>query len=113
MLQQYGVLVVSAIVLLEQIGLPIPAFPILIVAGALSVGCLPAWMPGMWRTRSRRRGPPEIFQPLPADAIFIHAVAPLVANLMVADRTAGAVRRHSTAAFALFPLLSGTIGLVA
>ena len=37
LLQQYGVLIVFAIVLLEQIGLPIPAFPILIVAGALSV----------------------------------------------------------------------------
>jgi membrane protein DedA with SNARE-associated domain/rhodanese-related sulfurtransferase len=37
LLQQYGVLIVFAIVLIEQIGLPIPAFPILIVAGALSV----------------------------------------------------------------------------
>lgn len=37
LLQQYGVLIVFAVVLIEQIGLPIPAFPILIVAGALSV----------------------------------------------------------------------------
>ncbi len=38
LLQTYGVLIVFAIVLIEQIGMPIPAFPILIVAGALSVG---------------------------------------------------------------------------
>jgi len=37
LLQHYGVLIVFAVVLIEQIGLPIPAFPILIVAGALSV----------------------------------------------------------------------------
>jgi membrane protein DedA with SNARE-associated domain/rhodanese-related sulfurtransferase len=37
LLQEYGVLIVFAVVLIEQIGLPIPAFPILIVAGALSV----------------------------------------------------------------------------
>lgn len=37
LLQEYGVLIVFAIVLIEQIGMPIPAFPILIVAGALSV----------------------------------------------------------------------------
>jgi membrane protein DedA with SNARE-associated domain/rhodanese-related sulfurtransferase len=37
LLHQYGVLIVFAVVLLEQIGLPIPAFPILIVAGALAV----------------------------------------------------------------------------
>jgi membrane protein DedA with SNARE-associated domain/rhodanese-related sulfurtransferase len=37
LLQQYGVLIVFAVVLIEQIGMPIPAFPILIVAGALSV----------------------------------------------------------------------------
>lgn len=37
LLQEYGVLIVFAIVLIEQIGLPIPAYPILIVAGALSV----------------------------------------------------------------------------
>ena len=35
LLQDYGVLIVFAIILIEQIGLPIPAFPILIVAGAL------------------------------------------------------------------------------
>jgi membrane protein DedA with SNARE-associated domain/rhodanese-related sulfurtransferase len=35
LLQEYGVLIVFAIILIEQIGLPIPAFPILIVAGAL------------------------------------------------------------------------------
>ena len=37
LLQEYGVLIVFAIVLVEQIGLPIPAYPILIVAGALSI----------------------------------------------------------------------------
>jgi membrane protein DedA with SNARE-associated domain/rhodanese-related sulfurtransferase len=37
LLQVYGVLIVFGIVLVEQFGLPIPAFPILIVAGALSV----------------------------------------------------------------------------
>lgn len=33
----YGVLIVFGTVLLEQIGLPIPAFPVLIIAGALAV----------------------------------------------------------------------------
>ncbi|MYM65642.1 sulfurtransferase [Pseudoduganella sp. FT55W] len=37
LLQEYGVLIVFAIVLIEQIGMPIPAYPILIVAGAMSV----------------------------------------------------------------------------
>jgi membrane protein DedA with SNARE-associated domain/rhodanese-related sulfurtransferase len=37
LLQEYGVLIVFAVVLIEQIGLPIPAYPILIVAGALSI----------------------------------------------------------------------------
>jgi membrane protein DedA with SNARE-associated domain/rhodanese-related sulfurtransferase len=37
LLEHYGVLIVFAVVLIEQIGMPIPAFPILIVAGALSV----------------------------------------------------------------------------
>ena len=44
LLQQYGVLIVFAIVLIEQIGLPIPAFPILIVAGALSVDGDTSWL---------------------------------------------------------------------
>jgi len=43
LLQLYGVLIVFAIVLVEQIGLPIPAFPVLIVAGALSAGGELAW----------------------------------------------------------------------
>jgi membrane protein DedA with SNARE-associated domain/rhodanese-related sulfurtransferase len=43
LLQEYGVLIVFAIVLVEQIGLPIPAFPILIVAGALSVDGDTSW----------------------------------------------------------------------
>lgn len=43
LLQTYGVLIVFAIVLIEQIGMPIPAFPILIVAGALSVGGGISW----------------------------------------------------------------------
>jgi membrane protein DedA with SNARE-associated domain/rhodanese-related sulfurtransferase len=37
LLQQYGVLIVFAVVLVEQIGLPIPAYPVLIVAGALAM----------------------------------------------------------------------------
>ncbi|MRW91347.1 sulfurtransferase [Duganella sp. FT80W] len=37
LLQEYGVLIVFGVVLIEQLGLPIPAFPILIVAGAMSV----------------------------------------------------------------------------
>jgi membrane protein DedA with SNARE-associated domain/rhodanese-related sulfurtransferase len=44
LLQQYGVLIVFAVVLVEQIGLPIPAFPILIVAGALSVDGDSNWL---------------------------------------------------------------------
>jgi membrane protein DedA with SNARE-associated domain/rhodanese-related sulfurtransferase len=36
LLQTYGVLIVFGIVLVEQFGLPIPAFPVLVVAGALS-----------------------------------------------------------------------------
>ena len=37
LLHHYGLLLVFANVLLEQMGLPIPAFPLLIVAGALSM----------------------------------------------------------------------------
>ena len=44
LLQQYGVLIVFAVVLVEQIGLPIPAFPLLIVAGALSVDGDTSWL---------------------------------------------------------------------
>ena len=36
LLQEYGVLIVFAVVLVEQMGLPIPAFPLLIVSGALA-----------------------------------------------------------------------------
>jgi membrane protein DedA with SNARE-associated domain/rhodanese-related sulfurtransferase len=36
LLQEYGVFIVFAVVLIEQMGLPIPAFPLLIVAGALA-----------------------------------------------------------------------------
>ena len=36
-LQQYGVLLVFANVLLQQLGAPVPAFPTLVLAGALSV----------------------------------------------------------------------------
>ncbi len=43
LLQIYGVLIVFGIVLVEQFGLPIPAFPILVVAGALSVDGDLAW----------------------------------------------------------------------
>ena len=38
LIQNYGVLIVFGIVLVEQFGLPIPAFPILVVAGAMAVG---------------------------------------------------------------------------
>jgi membrane protein DedA with SNARE-associated domain/rhodanese-related sulfurtransferase len=37
LLRTYGVLIVFGTVLLEQLGLPIPAFPVLVVAGALAV----------------------------------------------------------------------------
>jgi membrane protein DedA with SNARE-associated domain/rhodanese-related sulfurtransferase len=43
LLQSYGVLIVFGSVLLEQIGLPVPAFPILIVAGALAVESNISW----------------------------------------------------------------------
>jgi membrane protein DedA with SNARE-associated domain/rhodanese-related sulfurtransferase len=43
LIHTYGVLIVFLIVLLEQIGLPIPAFPVLIVAGALAVNAGPGW----------------------------------------------------------------------
>eukprot|EP01034_Spumella_vulgaris_P033968 gene33968-41896_t len=36
LLAEYGVFIVFAIVLIEQMGLPIPAFPLLIVSGALA-----------------------------------------------------------------------------
>jgi membrane protein DedA with SNARE-associated domain/rhodanese-related sulfurtransferase len=44
LIQTYGVLIVFGTVLFEQIGLPIPAMPILIVAGALSVGGEISWV---------------------------------------------------------------------
>jgi membrane protein DedA with SNARE-associated domain/rhodanese-related sulfurtransferase len=37
LLQEYGVLIVFIVVLVEQMGLPIPAYPILIVSGALAM----------------------------------------------------------------------------
>jgi membrane protein DedA with SNARE-associated domain/rhodanese-related sulfurtransferase len=43
LIQSYGVLIVFGVVLLEQIGLPMPAFPILIVAGALAVDSDVSW----------------------------------------------------------------------
>lgn len=43
LLQLYGVFIVFAVVLVEQGGLPIPAFPILVVSGALSVGGGISW----------------------------------------------------------------------
>jgi len=43
LLQLYGVLIVFGIVLVEQFGLPIPAFPVLVVAGALSVDGSLSW----------------------------------------------------------------------
>lgn len=38
LLQLYGILIVFVLVLVEQGGLPIPAFPLLVVAGALAAG---------------------------------------------------------------------------
>lgn len=43
LLQLYGVFIVFAIVLVEQGGLPIPAFPVLIVSGALAVSGGISW----------------------------------------------------------------------
>lgn len=43
LIQTYGLLIVFGTVLLEQIGLPIPAMPILIVAGALAAGGEISW----------------------------------------------------------------------
>ncbi|PWF54927.1 rhodanese-like domain-containing protein [Massilia glaciei] len=43
LLLTYGVFIVFALVLVEQLGLPIPAFPILLVAGALAVGGRISW----------------------------------------------------------------------
>ena len=43
LIQTYGVLIVFGTVLLEQIGMPIPAFPILIVAGALAMDGQVSW----------------------------------------------------------------------
>ena len=47
LLEHYGVFIVFAIVLIEQIGMPIPAYPILIVAGALTVNGDMSW-PLVW-----------------------------------------------------------------
>lgn len=41
--QTYGALIVFGIVLVEQFGLPIPAFPILVMGGALSVDGVLGW----------------------------------------------------------------------
>jgi membrane protein DedA with SNARE-associated domain/rhodanese-related sulfurtransferase len=43
LLRTYGILLVFGTVLLEQIGLPIPAFPVLVVAGALTIDTGAAW----------------------------------------------------------------------
>lgn len=43
LLQLYGVFIVFAVVLVEQGGLPIPAFPVLIISGALAVGGGISW----------------------------------------------------------------------
>ncbi len=43
LLQLYGVFIVFAIVLVEQGGMPIPAFPVLIAAGALAAGGAISW----------------------------------------------------------------------
>ena len=43
LIQTYGVFLVFATVLIEQIGMPIPAFPVLIVAGALAAQGQVSW----------------------------------------------------------------------
>lgn len=43
LIQNYGVLLVFGTVLLEQFGLPIPAFPILVVAGAMAMEGGASW----------------------------------------------------------------------
>lgn len=43
LIQAYGLLFVFGIVALEQMGLPVPAFPVLILAGALSAQGAPGW----------------------------------------------------------------------
>ncbi|MRX11788.1 hypothetical protein GJ697_28565 [Pseudoduganella sp. FT25W] len=43
LIQAYGLLFVFVIVALEQMGLPLPAFPALILAGALAAGGAPGW----------------------------------------------------------------------
>jgi len=43
LIQNYGVLLVFGTVLLEQFGLPIPAFPVLVVAGAMAVDGGASW----------------------------------------------------------------------
>jgi membrane protein DedA with SNARE-associated domain/rhodanese-related sulfurtransferase len=43
LIQNYGVVIVFAAVLLEQAGLPLPAFPLLIVAGALAADGNLSW----------------------------------------------------------------------
>ncbi|MBB3223537.1 VTT domain-containing protein [Pseudoduganella umbonata] len=69
LLQEYGVLIVFIVVLVEQMGAPIPAYPVLIVAGALAMnggtplpavlavalaGCVMADM--FWFSAGRRYG---------------------------------------------------------
>jgi membrane protein DedA with SNARE-associated domain/rhodanese-related sulfurtransferase len=44
LLELYGILIVFAVVLIEQGGLPIPAFPILVVSGALAVTGAISWV---------------------------------------------------------------------
>lgn len=44
LVQQYGLWIVFGLVLLAQIGLPVPAFPLLIVAGALVVDADTNWL---------------------------------------------------------------------
>ena len=43
LIQQYGVLIVFGTVLLEQFGLPIPAFPVLVLAGAMAFDGGASW----------------------------------------------------------------------
>lgn len=43
LIQNYGVLLVFGTVLLEQFGLPIPAFPVLVVAGAMAIDGGASW----------------------------------------------------------------------
>ncbi|GKS59590.1 membrane protein [Nitrospira sp.] len=70
---EYGVAVLMAVVFAEQVGLPLPAFPLLVAAGALAgAGYLNPWVAvaltlcsslladGLWYELGRRKGRPVL-----------------------------------------------------